>query len=104
MHIRHTARSLLPAFVASALLTGVALSTDAPAGRPEPSKEARLKMATLHEQMAACLRSDKAFADCRTAMMKGCQEQMGPDGCPMMGTTMGMGGMMHGPNSATPKQ
>lgn len=51
----------------------------------EPSKEMREKMATLHEQMAACLRSDKSVAECRTEMMKSCRETVGAQGCPMMG-------------------
>jgi hypothetical protein len=108
MPIRHTAPALLSGLVAFVLLTGIALGADAPASRPEPSMEMRQKMATLHEQMAACLRSDKALADCRTEMMKGCQEQMGPDGCGMMGGAMsGMDGrknMMCGPSSTAPTQ
>ena len=108
MPIRHTAPALLSGLVAPVLLTGIALGADAPASRPEPSKEMRQKMATLHEQMAACLRSDKALADCRTEMMKGCQEQMGPDGCGMMGGAMsGMDGrkyMRSGPSSTAPTQ
>jgi hypothetical protein len=108
MPIRHTAPALLSGLVASVLLTGIALGADAPASRPEPSKEMRQKMATLHEQMAACLRSDKALADCRTEMMKGCQEQLGPNGCGMMGgATSGMDGrkhMMSGPSSTAPTQ
>ena len=78
MPIRHAAPTLLSGLVASVLLTGIALGADPPVSRLEPSKEMRQKMATLHEQMAACLRSDKALADCRTEIMKGCQEQMGP--------------------------
>jgi hypothetical protein len=35
------------------------------------SKETREKMATLHEHMAACLRSDKSISDCRSEMMQG---------------------------------
>jgi hypothetical protein len=108
MPIRHTAPALLSGLVASVLLTGIALGADAPASQREPSKEMRQKMATLHEQMAACLRSDKAVADCRTEMMKGCQEQMGSKGCGMMGGAMnGMDGhknMMSGPSSSAPTQ
>jgi hypothetical protein len=54
-----------------------------------PSKEMREKMATVHEQMAACLRSDKSIDDCRTAMMKSCHETIGPQGCQMMGKGRG---------------
>lgn len=49
-----------------------------------PSKEQREKMATIHEHMAACLRSDKPIADCHKEAMKNCQDMMGKDGCPMM--------------------
>jgi hypothetical protein len=69
---------------------GFAFAADAPANHPAPSKEMREKMATLHEQMAACLRSDKPMADCRTEMMKNCQSMMGDQGCPMMGMGKGM--------------
>ncbi len=65
-----------------------------------PSKETREKMAALHEQMAACLRSDKSINDCRTEMMKSCRETLGPQGCPMMGK--GHGAMMQTPPANTP--
>jgi hypothetical protein len=64
-----------------------------------PSKEMRERMATLHEQMAACLRSDKPVSECRTEMRKHCQAMMGNQGCTrMMGGAgmMGMGGGMMG--------
>lgn len=49
----------------------------------EPSKEARAKMVTMHEQMAACLKSDKKISDCHQQMMNSCP--MMKDGkCPMM--------------------
>jgi hypothetical protein len=38
-----------------------------------PSKDTREKMATLHEQMAACLRSDKSISECRDEMRKNYQ-------------------------------
>jgi hypothetical protein len=80
-----------------------------------PSKAMREQMATLHEQMAACLRSDKSMSECRTEMMSSCQGLMGSQGCrTAMGIGMGMGGgmmgsgyghMMSNPpsNSGTPK-
>jgi len=74
------------------LLFGAAVTsadTPPPAHR-ELSKETREKMAVLHEQMAACLRSDKSFPECHSTMIKSCQEQLGNDGCPMM-TGMGHG-------------
>jgi hypothetical protein len=66
-----------------------------------PSKEIREKMATLHEQMAACLRSDKSLAECRTQMMKGCRD-LGSQTCPMMGMGGGMGMGMGRGHSASP--
>jgi len=38
--------------------------------RPAPSKEMRAKMANAHEQMAACLRSDRPMVECHEEMMK----------------------------------
>ena len=58
-----------------------------------PSKAMREKMAAVHEQMAACLRSDKSISECRAEMRQQCQEMMGAQGCTMM---MGMGGGMMG--------
>jgi len=76
----------LIASLALILGTGAALSAEPPAhGHPVLSKEQREKMATIHEQMAACLRSDKAIADCHKEAMKSCQEMMGKEDCPMMG-------------------
>ncbi len=61
---------------------------------PAPSKEnkkawaltpeQRQNMAKLHEQMAACLRTDKPMKECHDEMKKNC-EAMGKEGCPMMG-------------------
>jgi hypothetical protein len=75
--------------MAMLLLLGAAVtSADMPAPEHrELSKETREQMAVLHEQMAACLRSDKPFPECHSAMIRSCQEQLG-EGCPMM---MGMG-------------
>jgi hypothetical protein len=103
MSPRQTSKSLIYSLIASMVISVAAIATDiAPAGAPEPTKEMRAKMATLHEQMAACLRSDKSFSDCHSEMMKGCQQLMGERGCPMMG--MGMHNqMMKGPNTAVPK-
>jgi hypothetical protein len=70
----------------------------------EPSAEARRKMATVHEKMAACLRSDRPLSQCREEMVTTCRDMMGEDGCPMMGMGRGgMGpGMMHGPGGMHP--
>jgi hypothetical protein len=66
-----------------------------------PSKEMREKMATLHEQLAACLRSDKPIAECHKEAMKHHHELMGTEGCPMMdkdgGTTQKQSGKTDAP-------
>lgn len=64
---------------------------------PAPSKDVREKMAAVHDKMAACLRSDKSFAECRGEMRQNCTATMGEQGCPMMGMGMGMGGRMNKP-------
>ena len=97
--------TLILSLLAMAGSMATTFAADAPAAQPPaPSKEMRAKMATLHEQMAACLRSDKPFDECRTEMMKGCQSIMGAHGCPMMGMG-GMQGMMQmpSPSADTPK-
>ncbi|HUI63121.1 MAG TPA: hypothetical protein VLX90_23035 [Steroidobacteraceae bacterium] len=51
-----------------------------------PSKEAREKMAAFHEQLAACLRSDKPIAECHKQAMqhhKDMMGMMGKEGCTM---------------------
>lgn len=92
-------RLLVSSLLASLVVllgTGATLAAEAPAAAATaPSKETREKMATMHEQMAACLRSDKPIADCRKEAMKDHQELMGKDGCPMMGTD---NHMMHKPS------
>lgn len=69
-----------------------ALSAEPPATSSPPSKEMRERMASIHEKMAACLRSDKEFSECRQQMQQDCSQVMGGQGCPMMG--MGRGRMM----------
>ena len=62
-----------------------ALAAEPPSqGHPTMSKEQREKMATIHDQIAACLRSDKAVADCHKEAMKSCQDARGTDWCSMM--------------------
>lgn len=99
MHTRPARPNLLSAPVWCALIPGIlltaggaALAADSSPNQMMPSKEMREKMATLHEQMAACLRSDKSFSECRQEMMTSCQATMGTQGCSMM---MGMGNMGH---------
>lgn len=90
--------SLKSAFVATAL---VALTTmtanfavavekkkttdDKKKMKMEFTKEQREDMAMMHEKMVTCLRSDKPMEDCRDEMMGACKDQMGKEGCPMMG-------------------
>jgi hypothetical protein len=80
-------RSTLAAYaIALTMSTGAAFAAEPPQpAHPAPSKEMREKMATMHEQMASCLRSDKAIATCHEEMMKSCKDTMGEKGCPMMG-------------------
>jgi len=52
-----------------------------------PNKEQRLKMAANMEKMAACLKSDKGFKDCRKEMKLACKAD--PESCPMMKGKMG---------------
>lgn len=71
---------------------------------PTLTAEQRQKMADAHEQMAVCLRSDKAISVCHEDMMKSCKEGMGKDGCPMMGAMgkhHGHMGMGHADESAS---
>jgi hypothetical protein len=51
-----------------------------------PSNQAREQMALLHEKIVACLRSDRALAECRSEMMHGChvmEADRGEQGCRM---------------------
>lgn len=72
------------------VITGAGNTFAADSPKPEcptPTKEAREKMAAWHEQMAVCLRSDKAITQCHTEMAKSHREAMQEMGCP--------GGKMH---------
>jgi hypothetical protein len=108
MKIRSASSRVAALLVASALLSVIdrGFAADAPAAPvaapAEPSKEMRAKMATMHERMAACLRSDKTFADCRAEAMQYCQANMGSQGCMGMGMGHGMG--MHGGMQAPPPE
>ena len=97
MYLSTSARGLVASLTSVLLIaaSGAAFAADAPT--TAPSKEMREQMATLHEQMAACLRSEKSMSECRTEMMKSCQSTMGSQGCSTaMGMGMGMGGGMMG--------
>ncbi len=86
----HQHNSMVTAgFIASVMMivgANAALAVGGPESAPfEPSQDARAKMATVHEQMAACLRSDMPIAHCRAKMMTRCQGVMGKPGCSSMG-------------------
>ena len=105
MSTAQASNRLILAVIASIVLGGASLAfaTDLspPAAPPAPSKEMREKMATVHERIAACLRSDRTMTECRKEMQQACQDMMGKEGCPMMG--MGMhGGMMQEPPAGKP--
>lgn len=69
---------------------GVAFAAEEPSTTtPAPSRQMREQMAAMHEQMAACLRSDKSVDECHSNMHEQCHA-MGPQVCPMM--DMGMSG------------
>ena len=87
--------SLLSVLGMASAWSAFAGDTTASATPTVPTKEMRAQMATVHEQMAACLRSDKSIAHCRNEMMSSCQKIMGPQGCSTMGMGQGTKGM-HG--------
>jgi hypothetical protein len=92
MTLQHGLAFRRTAFVLALLLGGAAATWAADAPRPAmvPSAESRAHMATMHEQMASCLRSDKPMADCRAEMMKACQAMSPNEGCQMSGRGKGM--------------
>ena len=85
MQTRSAFRQAVIAMVVSTAATVALAANPTATTSTPPSKETREKMAVLHEQMAACLRSDKSIADCRDEMRKNCQTTVGAQGCPMMG-------------------
>ncbi|MDE2304359.1 MAG: hypothetical protein KGL34_02280 [Gammaproteobacteria bacterium] len=85
------------------LMLGAAATVLAAPPPAAPNHEMREKMAQIHEQMAACLRSDRSFEDCRSEMRKSCRASLGYGGCRMMQGRMPMGGRrMMGPPPAPP--
>ena len=50
----------------------------------EMTPEQRVNMATVHENMAACLKSDKTLQTCHSEMKESCKSMMGDEGCKMM--------------------
>jgi hypothetical protein len=101
LSLRRLPNEVLAILLAVTLFSSVAMGSESAAPTPPmPSKEMREKMASMHERMATCLRSEKPFAECRDEMMKSCQQLSGENGCPMMG--MGMHGKMKGPPHSKP--
>ncbi len=97
MYLSRSARGVAASITSALLIAAGSAAFAADAPTSAPSKEMREQMATLHEQMAACLRSDKTMSECRSEMMKNCQSTMGNQGCrTAMGMGMGMGGGMMG--------
>ena len=93
---------LLGGFV---IVAGGAFAATSAAQAEWPTHAQREKMAQIHERMAACLRSDRPFAECRQEMMRACRTEFGYRGCRMMpgGRRGGMmrGGGMMGPSGPT---
>jgi hypothetical protein len=78
-------------------------AAEPPSTSAAPSKQMRDKMASVHERMAVCLRSDKAIDECRSEMHNNCQTMMGEQGCAMMmGMGMGMRNRMKQPPAGNP--
>ena len=82
---------IIPLFLSATFLTATGAqvyaaneNTSSAKDMKEMSTEQRSKMATLHEQMATCLRSTKTKKECHTQMKDSCKTMMGKDGC-MMG-------------------
>jgi len=78
-------KSLLASLVLVLGSASVALAAEPPStAATGPSKEMREKMAAFHEQLAACLRSDKPIAECHKEAMQHHKDMMGKEGCTMM--------------------
>lgn len=92
------ASALLAVLTLSLMATSVSFASDGKKNKMgyqkmpmEMTKEQRQEMATHHEKMALCLRSDRTMADCQKEMRAACDEKMGMAGCPMMGEMRGTG-------------
>ena len=100
MTIPHVSLHVIPTAMISTLLaaTGAASAAEpTTSASSAPSREMREQMATMHDQMASCLRSDKSITECRTVMKQKCQEMMGQQGCQGMGDMGMMNGMKKPP-------
>jgi hypothetical protein len=85
MSIHRWKRQLIQlALSTAACVPLLSLAADSKPGMAEPGKEQREKMALVHEKLAACLRSDRSFADCHREMQSSHAEAMGEEHCPMM--------------------
>jgi hypothetical protein len=72
---------LLVSFIALACAGSTLAAANKKRECPNPSKEEREKMAAAHQQMAACLRSEKSVIECRKDLAKRQHQMMGM-GCP----------------------
>lgn len=104
--LRRVAASLPIAACIAAV--SVAFGAGASSDHSAPSRQMREQMAAMHEQAAACLRSEKPIAECRDELMQSCRKMkkmMGGHDCAMMGTgMMGMGMGKRMPHHSTPGQ
>ncbi len=67
--ISYARGAIIACGVALLCATGAVLADEQPQGsRPAPTKEQREKMAVEHDQIAACLRSDRAIEECHAMM------------------------------------
>jgi len=98
--LRLPGKGLAVVLLTLVIVSSVAIGSEQTAPTPPmPSKEMREKMASVHEGMATCLRSEKPLAECRDEMMKSCR-QLPEQGCRMMG--MGMHREMMGRPGSKP--
>lgn len=78
---------LLTSVIASTSFAQETTKSQAPnmkAPHPVITQQQREKMAAIHEKMAACLRSDRLFHECRSELHERCMSVIGKEGCPMM--------------------
>ena len=83
MSVRDTTWAFALVILAAAS-PGSAIAAE-PSAETSVSKEQRALMASAHEKMAACLRSDRSLEACRQEMHASCMGAFGGQGCPMMG-------------------
>lgn len=66
-----------------ATVCSIAAACQSAGPRTEAASTDRMQMATLHERMARCLRSDQPLDQCQQEMRKGCESMKGA-ACGMM--------------------